>query len=187
MVTGVSRVEATAPAHAAGSGRRVPVGRISGVFGVRGWVRIFSYTEPRANVLQYNPWILRRDDGERTCAVLDGHEHGAGVVASLDGVGDRDAAAALVGCEVEVDRSQLGPAGPGQYYWADLEGMAVVTTDGVPLGRITRLFATGANDVMVVQGERRYLLPFVHGRVVRQVDEAARAVTVDWDPAWTDA
>jgi 16S rRNA processing protein RimM len=187
MVTGVSLVEATASLKAAGPTRRVLVGRISGVFGVRGWVRIFSYTEPRANILQYSPWILRRDDSERTCAVREGHQHGAGVVASLDGVDDRDAAEALVGCELEVDRDRLGPAGPGQYYWTDLEGMSVVTTDGVQLGRITRLFATGANDVMVVQGGHRYLLPFVHGRVVRQVDEVARTVTVDWDPAWTDA
>jgi 16S rRNA processing protein RimM len=187
MVTGASRVQLPVPAPSAGPGRRVPVGRISGVFGVRGWVRIFSYTEPRANVLQYSPWIIRDAAGERACVVRDGHEHGAGVVASLDGVDDRDTAAALVGCEVEVDRSQLAPAGPGEYYWADLEGMAVVTTGGVQLGRIARLFATGANDVMVVQGERRYLLPFVQGRVVRHVDEAARIVTVDWDPAWTDA
>jgi 16S rRNA processing protein RimM len=171
----------------ADAARRVPVGRISGVFGVRGWVRIFSYTEPRANVLHYQPWILRSSASERSYSVREGQEHGAGVVAWLAGVDDRDAAAALIGCEVEVDRDQLSPAGPGQYYWADLEGMAVVTVGGEPLGQVERLFATGANDVMVVRGERRYLLPFVQDRVVRTVDVTTRTITVDWDPAWTDA
>jgi 16S rRNA processing protein RimM len=184
MVSGVSRAEPALPSP--GLARRVPVGRISGVFGVRGWVRIFSYTEPRTNVLRYNPWVLCRDGTEYSHALREGQEHGAGVVAALAGVDDREAAAALVGCEIEVDRDQLAPAGPGEYYWADLEGMAVVTGVGEQLGRVERLFATGANDVMVVRGEHRYLLPFVRGRVIRNVDMAARTITVDWDPAWAD-
>lgn len=166
--------------------RRIPVGRISGVFGVRGWVRVFSYTEPRDNVLQYSPWLVTLPDGPRPFAVRDGHAHGAGVVAALDGVDTREAAAALIGCELEVERAALGQPAAGQYYWADLEGLAVVTRDGAPLGTVRRLIATGANDVIEVVGERRHLVPFVPGRVVLDVDLAARTIRVDWDPDWAD-
>jgi 16S rRNA processing protein RimM len=179
---------ASGPASVAstGSPRRVPVGRISGVFGIRGWVRVFSYTDPRDNVLQYSPWLVTLPDGPRPFAVRDGHAHGAGVVAALDGVDTREAAAALIGCELEVEREALGEPAAGQYYWADLEGLAVVTRAGVPLGTVRRLFATGANDVMEVVGERRHLLPFVPGQVVLDVDLPGRTVVVDWDPDWAD-
>ncbi len=179
---------ATGPASVASAPgpRRIPVGRISGVFGIRGWVRVFSYTEPRGNVLQYSPWLVTLPDGPRPFAVRDGHAHGAGVVAALAGVDTREAAAALIGCELEVERAALGEPAAGQYYWADLEGLAVVTRAGVPLGTIRRLIATGANDVLEVVGERRHLLPFVPGRVVLEVDLPGRAVVVDWDPDWAD-
>lgn len=183
MLTGATGMASAATPAAS---RHIAVGRISGVFGVRGWVRVFSYTDPRENVLDYSPWILKTATGDRTVAVRDGHAHGAGVVATLDGVDSRESAAALMGCEIEVERSRLRAPAPGQYYWADLEGMAVVTVGGAPLGHVTRLIATGANDVMEVRGEQRHLLPFIVGPVVRQVDAESRTITVDWDPAWAD-
>lgn len=168
------------------SARRIPVGRISGVFGIRGWVRVFSYTEPRDNVLQYSPWLVMLPDGPRPFAVRDGHAHGAGVVAALAGVDTREAAATLIGCEFEVERAALGEPAAGQFYWADLEGLAVVTRAGAPLGTVRRLFATGANDVLEVVGARRHLVPFVPGRVVLDVDLPGRTVVVDWDPDWAE-
>ncbi|MBL8200693.1 MAG: 16S rRNA processing protein RimM [Chromatiales bacterium] len=170
---------------------RVGIGRISGVFGVRGWVKVYSYTSPRENVVGYSPWFLRQDGKESTRQVLAGQAHGNGVVVSLEGVNDRDAAAALVGAEIEVDRATLGPvlrgeaaeAGlPGEFFWVDLQGMEVRTQAGESLGFVDHLFETGANDVMVVIGAARHLIPFLHGSVVRSVDGDRRVITVDWDP-----
>jgi 16S rRNA processing protein RimM len=169
----------------------VGIGRISGVFGVRGWVKIYSYTSPRVNVVRYSPWFLRQDGKESIRQVLAGQAHGDGVVASLDGINDRDAAAALIGAEIEVSRPTLGPALggeaagpglPGEFFWVDLQGMEVRTQGGESLGFVDHLFETGANDVMVVVGAGRHLIPFLYGSVVRAVDGDQRVITVDWDP-----
>lgn len=195
----VSRPRRRQPEGAAGTdapeqtplSKRVGIGRISGVFGVRGWVKVYSYTSPRANVVRYSPWLLRQDGGESTRKVLAGQAHGDGVVASLEGIEDRDAAAALVGAEIEVDRTTLGPelrgdaadpAVPGEFFWVDLQGMEVRTRDGRSLGLVDHLFETGANDVMVVEGAGRHLIPFLYGSVVLAVDGERRLITVDWDP-----
>lgn len=158
------------------------IGRITGLFGVRGWVKVFSHTEPRENVLGYQPWSLDIAGAPQEFCVVEGRPHGKGIVAQLAGIDDRDAAAALIGKDIMVERALLGPAGEGEYYYADLEGLEVVTLDGVALGQIASLFETGANTVMVVRGERERLLPFTQGDVVRDVDVAAGRVTVDWDP-----
>jgi len=141
--------------------------------------------------VRYSPWLLRQDGQESTWQVLAGQAHGDGVVASLAGITDRDAAAALVGAEIEVDRTTLGPAlggdasGPGatgEYFWVDLQGMEVRTPSGQALGVVDHLFETGANDVMVVAGAGRHLIPFLYGTVVLAVDGDRRVITVDWDP-----
>jgi 16S rRNA processing protein RimM len=161
-----------------GAGRVIVLGHIAGVYGVRGWVRVVSETEPLDNILRYSPWLV---DGV-THAVAEGRRHGKGLVARLAGCEDRDQAAALVGKTVAVTRDRLPPPSPDEFYWADLEGLAVETLDGKPLGRVSHLFATGANDVLVVQGERERLLPFVWDDVVKDVDFAGKVIRVDWDP-----
>ncbi|MBM4221702.1 MAG: ribosome maturation factor RimM [Gammaproteobacteria bacterium] len=168
----------------AASERRVAVGRISGSFGVRGWVKVYSYTDPRDNVVGYSPWYLVVNGQSRQVKVLAGRAHGDGVVALIEGVQERDAAEALTGAEIEVDRSVLGKAGRQQFYWTDLQGMMVQTLTGVTLGSVDHLFETGANDVMVVVGEGRHLVPFLYGRVVTGVDMDRRVITVDWDPGF---
>lgn len=164
--------------------RQVLLGRIVGVFGVEGWVKLHSFTEPRENIFRYKPWTLRGPAGESTVDTPQGRAQGKGVVARLSGVDDRDAAAALVGTEIWVPREALPRPRQGEYYWTDLEGMAVRTVEGVDLGRVSHLFATGANDVMVVQGDRERLIPFVVGLQVVAVDVDARCIEVDWDPAF---
>ncbi len=157
------------------------MGEIAGVYGVRGWVRVRSFTDPVENLLRYRPWALGSGQQVRSVSVLEARLHGPGLVARLEGVGDRDAAAELVGQQVLVDRVQL-PEVPGEVYWADLEGMQVLTLDGRRLGQVDHLLETGANDVLVVRGDRERLIPFVRPEVVRDVDVEAGRLTVDWDP-----
>ncbi|MBK1700696.1 ribosome maturation factor RimM [Thiococcus pfennigii] len=170
---------------AADSGARLVVlGRITGLFGVRGWVKVFSETEPRENILRYAPWYLGEAGGAavRPCRVAEGQRQGKGVVVRLEGCEDRDQAATLIGETIAVRRDQLPPARADEFYWIDLEGLAVETVGGCPLGRIDHLFSTAANDVIVVRGERERLLPFVWDDVVKDVDFAQGRMIVDWDP-----
>jgi 16S rRNA processing protein RimM len=157
------------------------MGRISGLFGVRGWVKVYSYTEPRAGILDYSPWYIKRSGEWVEQEVRSGHPQGKRIVAHLVDFEDRDQAAQLLGCEIAVRRDQLPPLTTGEYYWSDLEGLQVENLDGVDLGRISHLFETGANDVIVVQGDREYLIPYTWGNAVREVDLAKGLMIVDWD------
>lgn len=134
-------------------------------------------------IFSYQPWLLVAPSGEREIEGCRGRHQGKGLVAELPGIVDRDAAAPLVGSEIWVRRSALPGIAQGDgYYWTDLEGLEVVDTEGVRLGRVSHLIATGANDVLVVRdAERERLIPFVIGTYVTEVDLDAARITVDWD------
>jgi len=160
--------------------RRISVGRVAGLFGVSGWVKVYSHTRPREAILNYRPWHITVGGATRTFDVLEGRQQGKGLVARIAGCDDRDTAAELVGAEIAIDATQLPATGGREYYWADLEGLRVVNDAGVELGRVSHLFETGANDVMVVRGERERLIPF-GSAVVKEVDLDAGMIRVDWD------
>lgn len=163
--------------------RLLLLGKIVGLSGVQGAVKLESYTEPRMRLFAYQPWRLKVAGAEREVSGVRGREQGKGIVASLPDVVDRDAAAVLVGAEIWVARSALPKPARGEFYWTDLEGLNVVTLQDVPLGRVSHLFSTGANDVVVVRdGERERLIPFVFERFVHEVDLDAGRIVVDWDP-----
>jgi 16S rRNA processing protein RimM len=160
--------------------QRIVLGHIAGIYGVRGWVKVFSETTPREGILRYSPWMVGHSDQPRR--VAEGKVHGKGVIARLDGCDDRDQAAALVGQEIAITRDRLPPPKADEFYWIDLEGLAVETVEGAALGRVSHLFSTGVNDVLVVVGERERLLPFTWDAVIRSVDFDQRLIKVDWDP-----
>lgn len=165
--------------------RLVTVGRVAGVFGVKGWLRIFSFTDPPRNILDYEPWYLGQPaDRQRLFRVVDGAPHGRGIIARLEGIEDRDAARALIGEPISVRRQCFAGTREGEYYWSDLVGLRVINEEGIEFGRIAELIETSANDVMVVVGERRRLLPFLYGTVVKSVDTANGVVRVDWDAGY---
>jgi 16S rRNA processing protein RimM len=163
-------------------GEFIEVGRISGLYGVRGWVKVYSHTEPRDNILEYSPWYLKIQGKWLPVEPVEGRLHGKGVVVRLDGCTDRDAAARLVGTDIAVHRDQLPETEEGEYYWNDLIGLRVVNTGGVELGQVDNLLETGANDVLVVKGDRERLIPYTPGEAVVKVDLEAGLLTVEWDP-----
>jgi 16S rRNA processing protein RimM len=114
--------------------------------------------------------------------VAEGRPHGKTIIARLQGMTDRDQAARVIGAEIAVQRDQLPVLKPGEYYWADLIGMKVQLADGRSLGEVEAMMETGANDVLVVKGDRQRLIPFIRGQVVREVDMDKGLIQVDWDP-----
>lgn len=158
----------------------VTLGHICGVHGVKGWVKVHSWTEPREAILDYPTWYMGED--RQPVEILAGRKQGKGLVASLPGVNDPDQARQWLDVTIAVPRNQLPEPPPGSFYWADLVGLTVETTAGEPLGTIVKMLETGAHDVMVLGGERERLVPFVMDEFVKHVDLAAGRLVVDWDP-----
>ncbi len=161
----------------------VVVGEIAGVYGIKGWLRLKSWTQPLDQIFNYQPWFLTQGDNteKRNCKLLDYRQHNGQYVICLDGISDRDAAARLIRHRIEVDKDCLPELPDNEYYWAELLGMQVVNTAGEAFGQVINLLETGANDVLVINGDRQRLVPFVQGQVVTSVDRTAKRITVDWD------
>lgn len=144
-------------------------------------MRVYSYTQPRENIVQYQPWYLKQSGDWQPRKLAEGSRHGKGVIARLQDCMDRDQALALMGSEIGIRRDQLPDTAPGEYYWSDLQGLEVVTVDNEVLGRVDHLLETGANDVLVIKGDRERLVPFVLEQVVKRVDLDSGIIEVDWD------
>ena len=160
----------------------VVVGRISGVFGIHGWLKVYSYTSPRENIFNYTAWQLSDNSDWRGFEVLAHRRHGGGLIASLDGICDRDKAIEWVESDIAVDRAELPRSAAGEYYWTDLIGLEVINQQGVVLGKVVRLLDTGAHDVVVIDGLRERLIPYVKGRYIVDVDLERGRLLVDWHP-----
>ena len=157
------------------------VGHIIGVQGVKGWVKVFSDTSPRENILNYSPWKIVTGEKIMNVAV-NGRLQGKNVIAQIDGVEDRDLAAELIGSKIYIEPGQLPKLKEGEYYWTELIGMTVESLESEPLGTVETMMETGANDVMVLQGDRERLIPFVIDEIVQEIDLVNKRVVVDWQP-----
>jgi 16S rRNA processing protein RimM len=158
----------------------VQIGHVSGVHGIRGWLKIHSLTDPREAIFEYQPWLL--GESQKEVRIEQGKRHGKHLNALLENVNDRDQAESLVNQPIAVYRDQFPELPDDEFYWTDLLGLSVHLENGTELGKIERMLATGSHDVMVVQGERERLIPFVHGQYVKSVNLADGIVVVDWDP-----
>lgn len=164
------------------AGTKVRIGHFAGCFGVKGWVKVFSYTKPKENILAYSPWILIGQDRVTEFKIIEGCRHGKSLVARLNGIESRAEAAEFTGREIYINREQLPEIEQDEYYWADLVGLAVLTENNVNLGRVESLIETGANDVLVVKGDQERLIPFLQKDVVRFIDLEGGKILVSWDP-----
>jgi 16S rRNA processing protein RimM len=158
------------------------VGRIAAPYGISGWLKVVSYTQPPEQLITYTPWYLRQGDVWRTTEIVEIRHHASGLRVHLPGCEDREMAGKLTGTDIGIYREQLPAVAADEYYWNDLIGLRVVTRDDAVLGTVDHLLETGANDVLVVRGDRERLIPFVQGQVVTLVDLEKRVIRVDWDP-----
>lgn len=171
-----------APEPASPAESSVLMGEIAGVRGVRGELKVHSWTRPRGNLLDYPVWTLQQHESARDWRVTGGGWRGRHLVVQLQGLDNREAAEALIGASIRVARSQLPAAGADEFYWFELEGLAVENRAGVSLGRVNGLIETGANDVMRVVGDRERLIPYTPGVHIDRIDTDAGRMIVDWDP-----
>lgn len=159
----------------------VIMGKIAGAYGIKGWVKVMSFTHPPEKILRYRPWQLLKDGQPQVVKVKSGKPHGKTLVAWLEGIDDRNQAELLNGYEIAIERQQLPKLDNNEYYWSDLIGLKVINLQGIEFGVVTSLVETGANDVLVVQGERERLVPWILEQVIIKVSLEEGLMTVDWD------
>jgi 16S rRNA processing protein RimM len=156
------------------------VGRFGAPFGVKGWIKVNSFTDPISNILEYDPWYLHTRSGYKAVTLEDGHIHGKTIVVKLPQCNDRDIAKTFTHVTIAIDRNQLPELKAGEFYWDDLIGLEVFNQDNVNFGIVKELLATGANDVLVVTGDRERLIPYIK-QVILQVDLKNKKIVVNWD------
>lgn len=159
----------------------VIIGRFGRPHGVKGLVRVNSFTEPRDNIISYMPWYASIHHQWQMLKLQKVETTHNGVLAKIEGYEDREQVAQLTNAEIAVKRAQLPELKPGEYYWHQLMGMQVTNQAGASLGKVTDILPTGANDVLVVVGEKKYLIPYVLDVFVLSVDVGQQTITVDWD------
>jgi len=162
----------------------VIIGSIVSAYGVKGWVKVRSFTETPNAIVDFDSWLVGQDGRWQRYSLLNYRTHGQGLVVQLERCDDRDDAEALKGMEIAVDHSALPELKSGEYYWSDLLGKMVVNTQGEEYGHVTKLMETGANDVLVVapsagRSQEEILIPYVN-EVVIEVDQRNNLIRVNW-------
>jgi len=158
----------------------ITLGYISGVYGLKGMVKVYSYTGPREDILKYKTWRLLKNGKTSVYKLEAGRKQGKGIVAKLETIDDPDAAASLIKADIVVSRNDLPKLPRGEYYWTDLIGLDVFNTEGKFYGKVDYLFETGANDVVVVKGDTEILIPFIKGDYIKEINLEKGTILVDW-------
>lgn len=164
------------------------LGKITAVYGIKGWVKIYSFTDPMENIFTYQPWQLKVGNTLKNVKVSASKKHGKGLIAKLEGVDDRNTAQTYCGYEIQADSNLLPALEEGEYYWNQLKGLLVYTESEQLLGKVSHLMETGSNDVLVVKAskdsidQQERLLPYLPDQVIKKIDLETGTMRVDWDP-----
>ena len=172
-------------------GKEVILGKVGAVYGIKGWLKIHSFTDDQEAILDYFPWSLKLGNKVQSVEITDWRKHNNGLVVKVAGIDDRDIAQKLVGSEIFVSEDALSDLPEGEFYWRDLIGMAVVTDKGYDLGHVSDIMETGANDVLVVKanlkdgfGKKERLIPYLMDQVILSISAEDKQICVDWDPGF---
>ncbi|MGL4205429.1 MAG: ribosome maturation factor RimM [Aeromonadaceae bacterium] len=167
----------------------VVIGRLGAVYGIKGWLKVHSFTDDAERIFEYTPWLIQQGGTWREIQISGWKRHNNGLVCKLDGVDLREDAQALAGVDIGVMPQHLPELPEGEYYWSDLIGCQVTNLKGYQMGEVTELMETGSNDVLVVKaklndayGMKERLIPYLEGQVIKKIDLASRSIEVDWDP-----
>ena len=160
--------------------KKLLVGKINGFFGLQGWVKVFSYTNPRTNILNYSPWSIKVDGNFQSIDITSGREQSKTIVAHIKGVDNREDSQKFIGQDIYINKEQLPELTQGEYYWHELIGFDVINMDEERLGTVDYFVETGANDVLVVKGKKEYWIPYIEPFLV-SIDSKNNKILVDWD------
>ena len=160
--------------------KKLLVGKINGFFGLQGWVKVFSYTNPRTNVLNYSPWSIKVDGNFQSIDITSGREQSKTIVAHIKGIDNREDSQKFIGQDIYINKEQLPELTQGEYYWHELIGFDVINKDEEQLGTVDYFVETGANDVLVVKGKKEYWIPYIEPFLV-SIDSKNNKILVDWD------
>jgi len=173
------------------SENQIILGKVGAVYGIKGWLKIHSFTDETDAILDYFPWSLKLGNKTQTVDITDWRKHNKGLIVKVGNIDDRDEAQALVGSEILISDTSLPELPQGDFYWRDLIGMTVVTTKGYDLGVVSDMMETGANDVLVVKAnlndgfsKKERLIPYLLEQVVESVSIENKQICVDWDPGF---
>lgn len=171
--------------------KEIILGKVGAVYGIKGWLKIHSFTGDQEAILDYFPWSLKLGSKIQSVDITDWRKHNNGLVVKVAGIDDRDIAQKLVGSEIFVSEEALSDLPEGEFYWRDLIGMAVVTDKGYDLGQVSDIMETGANDVLVVKanlkdgfGKKERLIPYLMDQVILSISAEDKQICVDWDPGF---
>lgn len=156
----------------------ITVGKVTGHYGVKGWLKVFSYTQPMENIANYSQWYV----GGELFKGIKAKKHGKTMVVYFKGMDSRESSQKFIGLEIQISTDELGQLPDNEYYWMQLIGLVVSDIDGNTLGVLDSMFETGANDVIVLKDSegREHLIPYILGGTVVQVDLVNNTMTVDW-------
>lgn len=170
---------------------QITLGKVGAVYGIKGWLKIHSFTDEPEAILDYFPWSLKLGNKIQTVEITDWRKHNKGLIVKVAGIDDRDDAQALVGSEILTSEAALPELSQGDFYWRDLIGMSVVTNKGYDLGVVSDMMETGANDVLVVKAnlndgfsKKERLIPYLFEQVIESVSLENKQICVDWDPGF---
>lgn len=159
----------------------VIVGRFGRPYGIKGLITVISFTDPRDNILNYTDWHMYMHHQWQPLKLLQLEMNSKHILAQVEGYQERENAARLTNIDIAITRDQLPALEEGEYYWHQLQGMHVVNKENEALGVVDEIMPTGSNDVLVVVGEKRHLIPYLPERTILHISIEERMITVDWD------
>lgn len=160
----------------------ITIGRIGSPYGIKGWVKIISHTQPILNIAQYHPWYILNNNTWEIITVNDIQPHGKTLIAHLNNVQTPEEAQQYTNKEIAILRTQLPPLPQDEYYWHDLIGLTVIDQNDQELGKVVSLMETGANDVLIIENETdEILIPFILHQFVKKIDFAHKILVVEWE------
>ena len=163
-------------------GKKIYLGKITGVHGIKGWLKIQSFSSPPENILNYPQWIINNQGEEDFYSIEQGRKQNNKIVVKLEKIDDRNTAESLINSKIQILRSDLPKLSNENYYWSDLVGLSVLNSEETVIGKIESLIETGANDVMVIitLKDERILIPFVMHEIIKEVNVELSYIKIDW-------
>ena len=162
--------------------KKIYLGKITGVHGIKGWLKIQSFSSPPENILNYPSWIINNQGEEELYSIEQGRKQNNKIVVKLEKIDDRNTAESLINSKIQILRSDLPKLSNENYYWSDLVGLSVLSSEEKVIGKIESLIETGANDVMVIitLKDERILIPFVMHEIIKEVNVELNYIKIDW-------